>query len=358
MRNLLVTLATCVLAAACTPGAEMGPRSVVEEIIDDQIIPNHTAFANAAREEQDAIVALCSAPDAARLQSARESFRKAALAWSRIEWLNFGPARQNNRRETLFFWPDNRGRGLRQVQELAAVIDPAQFAAAAFAGKSVSVKGLPALEYVLFDSGADVLLSSGAARCEYAEAIAASIAATAQELSAAWSSGKGYRHAMLSAGPENAEFRNHKEVLQKLLTAAGEQVQIVRDLKLKPLLAQRNGAPSPIAPPFATAGLSFAAVSENLDAASAVFLLHASKLLPEDAAYRAGSLEFEVATLQRALSELGAEGTPATELARSKQSRDRLSYLLLPLDGVHTLMTQVYPSELGLVMGFNSLDGD
>lgn len=359
MRKLFLPLAIALLPVACSPSTDgVGPRTIVEAIVDQQIIPDHKAFADAARQQQTAVSALCATPGDATLTTAREAFRKTALAWSRIEWLSFGPARQGNRREILFFWPDNRGRGQRQVEELATSTDAAQFADAAFTNKSVSVKGLPALEYVLFGEGADALLSPGAVRCAFANAIAASVATTAQDLSNAWQGDKGYRQVILSAGPENAEFRNHKEALQKFLTAASEQVQIVKDLKLKPLLAERNGAFVPIAPPFSAAGIPFAAMSQNVDGASSVFLNHASKLLPEESAYRAESLRFEVEAIQRTLGELGALALPAAQLAQEKLTRDRLAYLALPLEGAHALMSEVYPAALGLVMGFNSLDGD
>ncbi len=285
-------------------------------------------------------------------------FKSLALAWSRIEWLSFGPARESNRRETLFFWPDNRGRGLRQAEELAAATDAAQFEAAAFAGKSVAVKGLPALEYVLFGQGAEGLLMPGSVRCAYANAIAISIQTTARDLANAWSAEDGYRDVMLSAGPENPQFRNHKEALQKLLTAASEQIQIARDLKLKPLLLEKNDAPTPISPPFSDAGIPFEAIATNVDSASAVFLNHASKLLPEESAYRAESLSFEINTARNVLTEINEQQIPAVQLVVEPQARQRLTYLLVPLDGAHTLMATVYPPALGLVMGFNSLDGD
>lgn len=359
MRSLILTLAAIATFTACTQQEEtLGPRSVVRSILEDQVIPDNEAFAAAAQKQQEAIKTLCSAPSPEGLQAARDSFKSLALDWSRIEWLSFGPARESNRRETLFFWPDSRGRGLRQVEELAASTDAAQFEATAFAGKSVAVKGLPALEYVLFSAGADGLLTSGSARCAYAGAIAASLQTTARDLANAWSGKGGYRDVMLAAGPENAEFRNHKEALQKLLTAASEQIQIARDLKLKPLLLEKNGAPTPISPPFSDAGMAFEAIAANVDSASAVFLNHASKLLPEESAYRAESLDFEINTARNVLAEIAKQQTPPAELAAEPAARQRLTYLLAPLDGAHTLMATVYPPALGLVMGFNSLDGD
>lgn len=358
MRSLIPVLVALATFTACAQEETLGPRAVVRSILEQQVIPDNDAFSAAASKQQDAIKTLCAAPDAKGLEAARESFRNLALSWSRIEWLSFGPAREGNRRETLFFWPDNRGRGLRQIEELAASTDATQFEAAAFAGKSVAVKGMPALEYVLFGAGADGLTSAGSARCAYAVAIAASIQSTAHDLANAWSAKDGYRDVMLTAGPENAQFRNHKEALQKLLTAASEQIQIARDLKLKPLLLEKNGEPTPISPPFSDAGVPFDAISANVDSASAIFLKHASSLLPEASAYRAESLQFEVDTARNVLGEISKQKIPAAQMATDTTSRQRLTYLLAPLDGAHTLMATVYPPALGLVMGFNSLDGD
>lgn len=358
MRALIPVLVALATFTACTQEETLGPRAVVRSILEQQVIPDNDAFSAAAQKQQEAVKALCAAPDAKGLETARESFRTLALSWSRIEWLSFGPAREDNRRETLFFWPDNRGRGLRQIEELAGSANAGQFEAATFASKSVAVKGLPALEYVLFGAGADTLTTAGSARCAYAVAIAASVQSTAHDLANAWSAKDGYRDVMLAAGPENAQFRNHKEALQKLLTAASEQIQIARDLKLKPLLLEKNGAPTPISPPFSDAGISFDAISANVESAGAVFLKHASKLLPEESVYRADSLEFEVNTARNVLAELSKQKGPATQLATDTTTRQRLTYLLAPLDGAHSLMATVYPPALGLVMGFNSLDGD
>jgi len=123
-------------------------------------------------------------------------------------------------------------------------------------------------------------------------------------------------------------------------------------------LLEKNGAPTPISPPFSDAGIPFDAIAANLDSASAVFLNHASKLLPKESAYRAESLDFEINTARDVLAEIAKQKIPAAQLAVEAGARQRLTYLLAPLDGAHTLMATVYPPALGLVMGFNSLDGD
>lgn len=365
MRIVAAAFAFIALTAACAPresteeqAGPPGPRAIVQAVIDEQIIPDHAAFAEAAARQQEAVAALCSGPSDAALEAARARFGELVLAWSRIEWISFGPARENNRREALFFWPDSGGRGLRQAATLAAADDPAQFEPEAFADKSVAVKGLLAMELVLFGDGVEALTSEGAARCAYARAIADSIASTAGQLEASWIAEDGHRATMLEAGPDNPAYRNHREALQRMLTAASEQVQVARDLKLAPLLRERNGAPAPVPPPFSASGLGLAAIVQNIDAASAVFLDYAARLLPEGGALRANSLSFEVGTARRVLDELAASSMTPEDIARDDEMRRRLAYLLVPLGGAHDVMAQSFPADLGLIQGFNSLDGD
>lgn len=362
MRCAAGLIALVLAGSACTPpredAASRGPEAVVTAIIDEQIIPDHQEFSGRADAQHDAITTLCENPSDVTLTAAQNRFGELAIAWSRIEWISFGPARADNRRETLFFWPDSRGRGLQQVIELAASDDAAEFEPEAFNGKSVAVRGQPALEYVLFGEGASDLLEPGAARCAFALAISTSIATTADDLVSAWTGAGGYRSTMLAAGPDNPEYRNHREALQKLLTAAAEHVQVVIDLKLTPLLRQSNGGPAPIAPPFSLAGVEFPAIIENVSGAASVFVPQAAELLPEEQAYRADSFGFEFDTAMRVLNELSAAETPAAQLASAQPTRDQIDYLVQPLSGMHELMTDVFPGALGLTMGFNALDGD
>ena len=362
MRCLAIVLVLAPIMAACAPRADThgtpGPRAIVQAVIGEQIIPDYAAFADAAAQQQKSVADFCAAPDEPGLQRVRADFAQLVLAWSRVEWITFGPARVDNRREALFFWPDSRGRGLRQAQALAASQEAAQFEAEAFAQKSVVVKGLPALEHVLFGAGAEALLSPGAPRCAYAKAIAGAVVMNAEDIHADWSGADGYRILTLEAGPDNPAFKTHMEVLQVMLTAASEQVEIVRDLKLAPILRERSGEPAPVTPPFASAGHGLAAVAVNIDSASAVFLDHASLLLPEESAYRTNSLAFEINAVNAVLDELAQSSRTVEAHAASEESRERLTYLLLPLGGAHGLMSETFPAELGLIMGFNSLDGD
>ncbi|MEM6666193.1 MAG: imelysin family protein [Pseudomonadota bacterium] len=95
-------------------------KSAVENALDRVIIPNYATFMGAPEAMERPVRGLCEAPSLSALDNARAAFAKTVLTWSRVEMFRFGPAHENNRFEKLFYWPDRKGRGLRQVQAILA----------------------------------------------------------------------------------------------------------------------------------------------------------------------------------------------------------------------------------------------
>ncbi len=211
-------------------------RPAVIDAVDRVIIPGYEALAEAADAEAQRVDDLCWQADAERLAGAREGFGALVLAWSSVEMFRFGPVRDDNRYERLFFWPDPRGRGLQQVQGILADKDATATAVETLRDKSVAVQGLSALEFVLFGTGSDALANAPdpdrSFRCRYGATIAGAIALTAREIVDHWSSETGFGDLIRQAGPDNPVYRSHGEVVQELIKSCGEQVQLDQQLKL------------------------------------------------------------------------------------------------------------------------------
>ncbi|MBV6658249.1 MAG: hypothetical protein KI785_10840, partial [Devosiaceae bacterium] len=58
------------------------------------------------------------------------------------------------------------------------------------------------------------------------------------------------------------------------------------------------------------------------------------------------------------LSALQETGLDLETLVTSDETHGRFASVALPLAGAMRIVGEVYPAELGLTMGFNSLDGD
>ena len=344
-----------------TPPAPLAFRPVVETLVDRVIVPGYVGLADASVATSDAMAALCGAPGTDTLEGARDAFEGLAVAWSGVEMFRMGPARAENRYERMFFWPDRRGLGLRQVQGIIADEDPTATEVETLRGKSVAVQGLLALEYVLFGTGSDTLADPPADsyRCRYGAAIAGAISATSAEMLAGWVAADGYGAVMRQPGPENPVYRSHGEVVQDVLRSAREMIQIVRDIKLARPLGDSPAAAVPRQAPFWRSNLTIPTIRANLDAVKS--LIDAGgigAILPAAAAWMGGSLLFELSSANAALATLKEAGTDWETTVGSVAGYEKLAYTLIPLGSAFSMLEQRFPAALGLTTGFNTLDGD
>ncbi len=357
-RRLPVLVAVlCLLPAAPVAADEDARASVVAHILDNVVEPGYRALKAASDRQSSSLTALCETPGAPALATAREDFGRLVNAWSRIEFIRFGPARADNRFERLFFWPDRRGRGLKQVQALIAGQSPSAIAATTLRRKSVAVQGLLALEFALFGTGSDTLSEGDVFRCRYAQAIAGNVALTAGELLDGWTGP--YGKLARNPGPDNSVYRSAAEVLQDFVRSANEQVTIVRDLKIGASLGKAPEAAKPKRAPFWRSDLTFRSMQANLEAMRDLIAnRNFSALLAPDDKWVIGSFRFEINQAIGVIETLNARKRGWIATAGDIEGHQKLAYARIPLGGGAGLLSEGLPRALGLTLGFNSLDGD
>lgn len=340
--------------------AQTGPvfARAVDRAIDRVIAPGYADLATAAGGLAVAMSGLCAAPTDGALAAARGSFAGVVTAFSRVELFRLGPARKDNRFERLFFWPDRRGRGRRQVEALIAGKDEATLEAAALRKKSVAVQGLLALEYVLAGKGSEGLANGSAAfRCRQGLAIAGAVDRTVRRIHRGWADPEGFGAIMRGAGPGNPVYRSHGEVVGDLLGAAGEQLRIVERQKLARMLRDGPETARPKAAPFWRSGLARASILANLD--GVLRLLDRAALRTLLPASDAGLAEQAASELRKARGELSGlpdAGLPA--LLSDPGTHRRFAAAAARVGAAAALLGERFPQALGLAPGFNSLDGD
>jgi len=344
------------------PAASIAFKPLVVDALTDVLLPGYQSLAERAAEEAALTADLCREADGGRLKAARDGFRELVLAWSRIELVRFGPARDQNRYERLFFWPDPRGRGLQQVQAILATEDSSAVAVASLREKSVAVQGLPALEFVLHGTGSEALEdatdAAAAFRCRFGAAIAGAIAVTAGEIVADWTGPGGYTELMQDAGAENPLYRSHGEVVQELIKAGREQLQLVRDLKIANAIEATPEKAQPKRAPFWRSNLTVPAIRANIGAVLALVGPDGiASGLPEGKEWIGSEVAFELAQADEVLARVEGAGPWEAEVS-DPESHEDLSYVLIPLGDIVSLLEDDYPAAFGLIMGFNSLDGD
>ncbi|MFD2206380.1 imelysin family protein [Kiloniella antarctica] len=334
---------------------DFGP--MIQQMIEYSVLPGYEALQNAAEREKKIISELCHNPTLTNLKKARSDYKNLVSAWSAVEMYRFGPTIKNNRQEKLFFWPDRKSIGLKQVRNLISSEDQTALTPDTLQGKSVAVQGLLALEYVLFGKGSEALSIATPAsyRCTYGLTISKAMSITTQEILKGWSEPNGYADLMYNTGPDNAVYRSKGEVVQDFLRVTSEMIQSVRSLKLQNSIKDEPANSKPKRAPLWRSNLTIHAIKENLNAV--VQLLNTGGLGSLTPRYTK-SLEFEIEQANKFLTKLEQRPEPWPELVKQKEAHDTLAYLFIPLDGARNVTTDLIPAELGLSLGFNSLDGD
>lgn len=337
---LLAAVLCAAVGAAPLQAATPAPKALVQTAIVEVMQP---AYAELGERAGAMAAALSEGCEATR---SRDAFVPLAQAFSRLEYYRLGAMNRDNRAERLFFWPDRKSIGQRQLRRLLADPGRATLDAEALAGKSVALQGLPALERIVYRAGADI----DPADCAVARAIAANVRRIAAELQADWQLGQGTAQALLQPQPQG-DYRNHTESLAALLTVAESALVAMGDKKLRALdrgLEQLGELPK--SAPFWRSGQTLNNLRRNLEGVE--------RLLFDAGLARAGgaesALRFEFANARNMLDAV-AEALAAGDAAAA---RERLLALRYILDSLQALVGDRLAVELGVVTGFNASDGD
>jgi predicted lipoprotein len=154
--------------------AEADHAAIARAALTEVIRPGYAAFGDATSALSEKVEALCKQPSDAKLKEAKDAFAAAVDAWNKVEIYRFGPVMEQHRIDHLFYWPDPKSLGLKQVQDALARKDETVAAPGTLAAKSVALHGLPALEYLLYGEGADALAEGdddAAFRCKFAATV-------------------------------------------------------------------------------------------------------------------------------------------------------------------------------------------
>ncbi len=356
MRVAVLTLSAWV-AGVGTAAAE---NATVQAAIDGFIRPAYKALAVSTSELADHVGNLCAVPDKANLEGARNHFEDAVRKWARVETIRFGPVSEQNRLERIYYFPDRKGIGLRQVQAAIASGDRTFESVDQLAGKSVALQGFGALEFVLYGTGFEALTTdAGAHRCGYGEAVANNLRDISADISAEWNSPTGFAKTWANPRPDNKLFRDDTEAVTELFEVFVHGLEQVRDTRINAFLGKTPDEDKPKSAALWRSNSTVSAIDENLEGLKALF--DASGLAAQVAGdsengYVPQSLTFEFANLDARLREI--EGKPIADLLADPAARAKLDYARVVTRSLSELFGVKLAGALKLSAGFSSLDGD
>ena len=310
----------------------------IDKVIDDHILKNTAAFAQSTAEMVTAANTDCTPA------GMKDAYNAAFDAWVQASHIRFGPVEDNGEGLAIIFWPDKKGMIPKNLYRMIESKDQVVHDAKLFAGYSVATRGFFALEQLLYDERFSDY-AAGSYSCDLTRAITVDLARIAGETHAGWVNG--YADTLRTSGADgNDIFLTEKEGPQALFT------NLLGGLEY--IYAQRIGRPlgkfEHPKPRRAEARRSMRSMRNIVVSLQA--LEEMTLILADGEAWETVELFASLIQYAKALDD------DVFEHLDTHAANFQIQSLQEMVAGVHEAINAEVGSHLGVVAGFNALDGD
>ncbi len=340
--NAKATPITAAAKAAQAAKAALAAKTVLA-VVDQFIIPAYRALAQATDAQEKAWTVFATKRESSDLEPLYVAYNAACDAWANVQIVKTGPTSLFLRTERFAYWPEARNVTQRTLDALIASNDPKELAPDKLARDSVAAQGLTALERLLYGSGdknlAGLLKAPGRAgqwRTQVGQGIARNLNVIAKDVLAEWTAPDGVRAAIAANKAWKTIFADAPEAARLLLTDLVAGFKLMHDVKLLPVWRS---------------GRSQRDLMLNLEAAHAMTRIFAE---PIPASHKP-KIEALYAAATKATDAVPAD---LGEAAADKTRRPRVEAARAAIKVVQVELAKTLPADLGITLGFNSLDGD
>ena len=365
LRAVAVPLLVLMVLATSAAGAPLENAAfarVNAALVENHVLPRYARLAAATDAFATASRGFCAGPgEAATRDRVQARFQDAMAAWMGVEHLRFGPIETLMRGHRFYFWPQARGKVTAAVRRLSAAGDEAAVRPSRISQANVAIQGLLAAEVLLH--GDETLRAGGGAGamgCALLEAIAGNMRTMAADLLADWQDGSApFTRTVAKPGPKNEYFQDHKEATRAFFKSLHDSLQLIADVKLKPVIGD---SPEKVRPRLAESRLSGRSLGNVIDNLAALRALYEGENGPGlgDLARTADPKLHKL--LRKAfritLGTARGIGRPLEEAAADAALRPKAEKLALQVRALKQIVRDRLAPALGFPVGFNALDGD
>lgn len=322
------------------------------------IIPAYQDLSHKASQLHAETIQLCREPDNTDLNlvKARLAFHETMDAWQFIQNVQFGPIQTLMRNYSMQFWPDKKNHVEKQLRQLINSENNNALSETEFHKASVSIKGLPAIEHLLFNEKESPNLFKKPFHCQVLQRIAAYTAKTSQDLVKEWQE---MQTQFEDATQLDGYFEDDIDASTSLLKTLVEPIEVIRDLKILRPLGSEIGQQKIKRLESWLSERSLRNIQFNIKSLSKIY--HGDNkdikfkglmpLLDKQAAQRISTLFAQIKT---DLNDIPAPIERSLDTPKTYQALQTLSNSLKLL---HAQLESAI-AEQGIHLGFNSRDGD
>lgn len=270
-----------------------------------------------------------------------DEWNAAAAAWIAVSHLRFGPTEAENRAFALAFWPDPRGSTPTALRSLLAADAPV------IADASIAGRGFYAMEFLLFDPE----FTDASGRCDLIAALADDAHGIARSIEDDWQDR--YADLMRNTDPEfgNDTYRTDTEALQDLYKALTTGLDFTTAMRLGRPLGTFD-RPRAARAEMRRSGRALDNVVVSLASLKSLALILAGSDTRADIKTLFDTAQTKVASI--ATRENGAD----LSLVAQPVERIKVEGLQQRIVEIRVFLAETLGPELGVIEGFNALDGD
>lgn len=246
LTRLILVIAGASLLTACGRSPE---QKMLNDTGQQVILPFHEAFLADSLGLSQAAGQYCALSERseADLAALKNRWTAAMNAWEAIQGFQFGPVTEDNQAWKIQFWPDKKNLISRKTEQFIERDD--DITLSTLQNVSVVIQGLSAIEYLLYDTPADLLRKpapSGLRYCQHLQAAAQNVHQVAEFLYTSWQPAAGnYFNTWAKPGPDNLHYPDKQSsvaVIIETLVYALERIK--RDKLERPLALLDQGQPN------------------------------------------------------------------------------------------------------------------
>ena len=197
--------------------------------INEHVLPGYQRLALASKALEQATADLCQNLTDTHLKQTQSRFNDMLNAWQGIQHVQFGPIELLMRSYTIQFWPDKKNLTSKQLNTVLNNAEPATLTPDYFQTASIAVKGLPAMERILFAEQPLKALKQQTFRCDFLHAISSHLEMQTQNTLNEW---KLFKKEFDYTSSEEGAYESAQEATIDLMKAQVEPLEVIRDLKL------------------------------------------------------------------------------------------------------------------------------
>lgn len=226
--SALVSSALLSTSVAAAP-AEQDWQALNNTLVQQHILPRYQQLQSSSETLAAQSASLCQSFSPAQLEITREAYHQTMSAWQALQHIQFGPIQNLMRNFSMQFWPDKKNLIGKQVAVLLKEQKPETLDTEYMFQASIGVKGLPAMERLLFADQAENTLANNSYACRLNSTIATYIELNAQGTVSEW---QDFATEISNAGDGESYYESHQEAAVDMMKAMVEPIEVIRDLKL------------------------------------------------------------------------------------------------------------------------------